>query len=216
MPDLLVQLEDPETVAKRRPGPAESTIAVRTPAELGARTVAGPEALDRVGAVSPAPVLRTSRRTTLGGALAGVALLAGCDLGSDDPGSGPAPAADPHDPDTSLVADVVDDLVATLAVVEAVRRRYGPLRRQLGELAKVHRAHLEALGSNERPGRAGPRTAGAEDALALVRRREQRHERLLTDRAVQAQSGRLARLLASMSAAVGQQLAVLPLDQVGR
>jgi hypothetical protein len=166
--------------------------------------------------VSPVPVLRTSRRTTLGGALAGVTLLAGCDLGSDDPGPGPAPKADPDNPDTRLVAEVVDDVVATLAIVEAVRHRHGSFRRQLGELAKVHRAHLEALGSNERPGRAGPRTAGADDALALVRRREQRHERLLTDRAVQAQSGRLARLLASMSAAVAQQLAVLPLDKVDR
>jgi hypothetical protein len=178
--------------------------------------VTGPEALDRVGAVSPASVLRTSRRTTLGGALAGVAILAGCDLGSDDPGSAPAPSADPDDPDTGLVAEVVDDLLATLAIVDAVRHRYGSLRRQLGELAKVHRAHLAALGSNERPGRAGPRTADADGALALVRRREQRHQRLLTDRAVEAQSGRLARLLASMSAAVAQQLAVLPLDKVDR
>jgi hypothetical protein len=176
--------------------------------------VAGPEALDRVGAVSPAPGLRTSRRTTLGGALAGVALLAGCDLGSDDPGSAPTPAADPDDPDTGLVAEVVDDLVATLGIVEAVRHRQRSLRRQLGELAQVHRAHLEALGSNERPDRPGPRTAGADAALALVRRREQRHQRLLADRAAQAQSGRLARLLASMSAAVAQQLAVLPLDKV--
>jgi hypothetical protein len=166
--------------------------------------------------VSPAPVLRTSRRTTLGGALAGVAMLAGCDLGSDDPGSAPAPTADPDDPDTGLVAEVVDDIAATLAIVEAVRHRHGSLRRQLGELAKVHRAHLEALGSNERPDRPGPRTADAGAALALVRKREQRHQRLLTDRAVEAQSGRLARLLASMSAAVAQQLAVLPLDKADR
>jgi hypothetical protein len=166
--------------------------------------------------VSPAPVLRTSRRTTLGGALAGVAILAGCDLGSDEPGSTPAPAADPDDPDTGLVADVVDDLTATLAVVEAVRHRHGSLRRQLGELAKVHRAHLEALGSHERPDRSRPRAADADGALALVRRREQRHQRLLADHAMQAQSGRLARLLASMSAAVAQQLAVLPPDKVAR
>jgi hypothetical protein len=166
--------------------------------------------------VSPAPVLRTSRRTTLGGALVGAALLAGCDLGSDDPGSTPTPGADPEDPDTGLVAEVVDDLVATLTLVEAVRDRHGSLRRQLGELAKVHRAHLEALGSDEQPDRHGPRTADADRALALVHGREQRHERLLTDLAVEAQSGRLARLLASMSAAVAQQLAVLPLDKGDR
>jgi hypothetical protein len=182
-----------------------------------ARMVAGPEALDRVGAVSPARVLRTSRRTTLGGALAGVVLLAGCDLGSDDPGSAPATAADPDDPDTGLVADVVDDLVATLTLVEAARHRHGSLRRQLAELAKVHRAHLEALGSSERPDRPGPRRAAdADAALALVQRREQRLRGLLADRAVEAQSGRLARLLASMSAAVAQQLAVLPLDRGSR
>jgi hypothetical protein len=216
VPDLLVQLKDPETVAERPPRSSgihdSGADAGRVRGADGGR----PETLDRVGAVSPAPALRTSRRTTLGGALAGVALLAGCDLGSDDPGSGPAPTADPDDPDTSLVAEVVDDLVATLAVVEAARHQHGSLRRQLGELAKVHRAHLEVLGSNERPGRAGPRTADADGALALVRRREQRHERRLTDRAVQAQSGRLARLLASMSAAVAQQLAVPPLGKVDR
>ena len=165
--------------------------------------------------MSPAPVLRTSRRTTLGGALAGVALLAGCDLGSDDPSSTPAPAKGQDDPDAALVSDVVDDLVATLTLVESVRHRHGSLRRQLGELAKVHRAHLEALGSTGRPDRRGPKAAGAtaDAALALVRRREQRHQRFMADRAVDAQSGRLARLLASMSAAVAQQLAVLPLDK---
>ena len=211
-----MQLEDPQTVAER---PPRSSAIHDSGAEAGrVRGADGSprEALDRVGAVSPAPVLRASRRTTLGGALAGVALLAGCDLGSDDPGSAPTPAADPDDPDTSLVEEVVDDLVATLAIVEAVRHRHGSLRRQLGELAKVHRAHLEALGSKERPGRPGPRTADADEALALVRRREQRQQRLLAEGAVQAQSGRLARLLASMSAAVAQQLAVLPLDKVDR
>ena len=165
--------------------------------------------------MSPAPVLRASRRTTLGGALAGVALLAGCDLGSDEPGSAPASAKGHEDPDAALVSNVVDDLVATLTLVESVRHRHGSLRRQLGELAKVHQAHLEALGSSGRSDRRGPRAAAAsaDAALALVRRREQRHQRFMADRAVDAQSGRLARLLASMSAAVAQQLAVLPLDK---
>lgn len=211
-----MQLEDPETVAER---PPRSSAIHDSGADAGrVRGADGspPEALDRVGAVSPTRVLRTSRRTTLGGALAAVALLAGCDLGSDDPGSSPPPASDPDDPDTGLVAEVTDDLLATLALVEAVRHRHGSLRRQLGELAKVHRAHLAVLGSHEKPDRPGPRTADATGALALVRKREQRHQRLLTDRAVQAQSGRLARLLASMSAAVAQQLAVLPLDKADR
>jgi hypothetical protein len=142
-----------------------------------------------------------------------VVVLAGCDIGSEDPGSGPRPSADRNGPDAGLVAEVVDDLVATLALVEAVRRQSRSLRRQLGGLAQVHQAHLAALGSDEEAHPNRPRTADAEAALALVRRREQRHQRALVDRAVRAQSGRLARLLASMSAAVAQQLAVLPGNQ---
>jgi hypothetical protein len=184
-------------------------------AESRARTVAGPEALDRVGAVSPAPALRTTRRTTLAGALAGVAVLAGCDLGdpsSEDPASAPATSpepADPDDPDAGLVDDVVDDIVATQLLVESIRRRHNSLRRPLGELARVHQAHLAVLGSEPRSGRRPPRARGAGEALSLLRARELRHQRLLADRAVAAQSGRLARLLASMSAAIAQQLTEL-------
>jgi hypothetical protein len=167
--------------------------------------------------VSPAPALRTSRRTTLGGALAGVVALAGCDLGSGDPASAPAPSADPDDPDAGLVEDVVDDVVATQLLVEALRRRHDTLRRPLGELVRVHDAHLEVLGSSppQPSGRRPARTSSAGEALAVLRARELRHQRLLADRAVAAQSGRLARLLASMSAAVAQQLAVLP-EKEGR
>jgi hypothetical protein len=169
-----------------------------------------PEALDRVGAVSPAPAVRTTRRTTLGGVLAGVAVLAGCDLGSDDPASAPTPSPDPDDPDAGLVEDVVDDIVATRQLVESLRRRHASLRRPLGELDRMHDAHLEALGASTSVGRGHARPGGDPDAVALLRARELRHQRLLADRASAARSGRLARLLASMSAAVAQQLAVLP------
>ena len=185
---------------------------MRALAESGARTVAGPEALDRVGAVSRRPALRTTRRTALGGALAGVAVLAGCDLGdpgSDDPDSAPAPSSGAEDPDAGLVDDVVDEVADTLLLVETLRRRHDSLRQPLGGLAHVHEAHLEVLGSSQRSGRRPPRTGNAAEALAVLRTRELRHQRLLADRAVAAQSGRLARLLASMSAAVAQQLVVL-------
>ncbi len=172
--------------------------------------------------MSPAPALRTTRRTTLGGALVGVAVLAGCDLGdlgSGDPASAPAPSAEPDDPDAGLVEDVVDDVVATRQLVETLRRRHDSLRRPLGGLAQVHDAHLEVLGveppSGQRSGRRPTRTSNAAEAVALLRARELRHQRLLADRATAAQSGRLARLLASMSAAVAQQLAVLP-EEEGR
>jgi hypothetical protein len=169
-----------------------------------------PEALDRVGAVSPAPAVRTTRRTTLGGVLAGVAVLAGCDLGSDDPASAPTPSPDLDDPDAGLVEDVVDDIVATRQLVESLRRRHASLRRPLGGLDRMHDAHLEALGASRPVGRGPARSGGDPDAVALLRARELRHQRLLADRASAARSGRLARLLASMSAAVAQQLAVLP------
>jgi hypothetical protein len=169
--------------------------------------------------VSPAPALRTTRRTTLGGALVGVAVLAGCDLGSGDPTSAPPTSADPDDPDAGLVENVVDDVVATRQLVETLRRRHDSLRRPLGGLAQVHDAHLEVLGSSrsgQRSGRRPPRTSNAADALAVLRARELRHQRLLVERATAAQSGRLARLLASMSAAVAQHLAVLPEEEEGR
>lgn len=165
--------------------------------------------------MSPAPALRTTRRTTLAGALAGVAVLAGCDLGdpgSDDPASAPTPSADPtdpDDPDAALVDDVVDDIVATQLLVESLRRRHDSLRRPLGELARVHDAHLAVLGSSEGSGSRPPRARNSREALTLLRARELRHQRLLANHAVAAQSGRLARLLASMSAAVAQQQVAL-------
>ncbi len=165
--------------------------------------------------MSPAPALRTTRRTTLAGALAGVAVLAGCDLGDpgpDDPASAPTPSADPtdpDDPDAALVDDVVDDIVATQLLVESLRRRHDSLRRPLGELAQVHDAHLAVLGSSERSGNRPPRARNSGEALTLLLARELRHQRLLANHAVAAQSGRLARLLASMSAAIAQQQVAL-------
>lgn len=160
--------------------------------------------------MSPPPAPRATRRTTLGGALAGLALLAGCDLGSADPASTPAPPTDADDPDARLVEEVVDDIVATRRLVESLRRRHDSLRRPLGELVRVHDAHLTALESSGPPGRGAGRPGSAAAAVTLVRARELRHQRLLTEHAVAARSGRLARLLASMSAAIAQQLATLP------
>ena len=143
-------------------------------------------------------------------------VLAGCDLGSDDPSSGPAPSAEPDDPDTGLVETVTDDIVATWQLVESLRRRHDSLRRPLSTVARIHEAHLEALGSDVRPGRRQAPGGNARQALARLKARELRHQRLLADQAVAAQSGRLARLLASMSAAVAQQLALLPEPEDGR
>ena len=160
--------------------------------------------------MSRAPAPCVSRRTTLGGALVGVAALAGCDLGGSGPASSPDQPAGSADPDAELLEAVKDDIVATSALVAAVGRRHDSLRRALAGLARVHEAHLEVLGSREPTGERPPRTRSAADALALLRRRELRQQRLLADNALSARSGRLARLLASMSAAIAQQLTLLP------
>jgi hypothetical protein len=144
--------------------------------------------------VPPVPPLLSqafSRRTTL--ALAGVGLVAvgGCDDGGDD-SPAPLPSASP-DPDTALV----DRVVTRLTRAERIARGAG-----LAGLAALHRAHLEALdaSASARPHRKVP--------ADVVRRHERRLQSDLVAAAMAAQSGALARLLASMSAAVSQHLAV--------
>ena len=80
--------------------------------------------------------------------------------------------------------------------------------RALGEL---HAAHLAALAG--RPAAGGspvPAFDGPDEALGRVRVREQQAQRRLAAWSVAAESGALARLLASMSAGVAQHLAQLP------
>lgn len=157
--------------------------------------------------------VRASRRGLLGGLLVGVA-AAGCQAESslDTPdgtgtspsagdGEGPAP-----DPDLQLVRRVVDDLTGTLALVGGAARARRPLTAEMTPWRDLHVAHLEAL---EAPTRTRPsRVRGPVPELrARVRRQEALLQRGLADAAVSARSGALASLLATMSAAVAQQLA---------
>ena len=125
---------------------------------------------------------------------AGTALaLTGCDGGNGTPRAGSNPAVDAAaDPDTTLV----DRVVAALRRAERAATAAGSL-----ELAALHRAHLEALDVR------APR-GGAPRHGPPVRRTEQRLHATLVAAAEDAASGTLARLLASMSAAVAQRLAV--------
>ena len=156
-----------------------------------------------------------TRRTAWTSTLAGSALLAGCDLAAEeDPAESPAsPATDAGpDADAHLVDTVVDDVTAILLLVAAARKREPRLRRDLAGLERMHEGHLEALGATGR-GRTGQDESAGRDAAAalkLVRRRELAHQRQLVDHAVAARSGQLAGLLASMSAAVAQELSPLP------
>lgn len=147
--------------------------------------------MDRVGGVSAEPRLhrRAAVAGGLGAGLAGLAALTGCDDG-DNPGPSGTPTPDP---DTVLV--------------EGVRTRIGRAQRVataagLPRLAALHRAHLAALDGE--PPTGGRRT---HPTPADVRRVETRLQQHLVEAAASAESGALARLLASMSAAVAQRLA---------
>lgn len=154
--------------------------------------------MDRVVAVPAGP--RVARRATLAlpvGVAAGVAVgavvVAGCDDGSDGSGgAAPTPAPDP-DPDVALVDGVLEELDRALRLASAA----GAV-----DLVALHRTHIEALDGT--PPAPGPRRRV--DAAA-VRRRERRLQAHLIEAAVAAESGPLAGLLASMSAAVAQRLA---------
>jgi hypothetical protein len=161
---------------------------------------------------APAP-LRTTRRSALAGTLA-VLTVTGCDAvtpappAESGPGSNRAePTTDtPADPDEALVAEVRADLArASVLVTSALGARPG-LRSELAPFATLHARHLRALDGDRPRGRTEvPGTAAAvrDDARA----REVRLQASLASAALNAQSGPLAALLASMSAAVAQQLA---------
>jgi hypothetical protein len=164
--------------------------------------------------VTRRPPARASRRGVLGGLL--VVTAAGCEIepSADQPDSrttGSSSAPEPTeeadgDPDAELVRRVVDDLTGALALVGGVARARRGLAAEVAPWRILHAAHLEAL---EEPGRARPaRVGGTAPALRLrVRREESALQRRLADAAVAARSGPLASLLATMSAAVAQQLA---------
>ena len=132
-----------------------------------------------------------SRRTTLAVGAVGVLALAGCDSDTDEPTSAPTPAGDP---DADLVTTVLEQLGGAYQLTVAGG---------FPELTAMHGAHIEALDGTPPTPAPGRATAGA------VRREETRIQALLVESAVSAESGTLARLLASMSAAVGQQLTTL-------
>jgi hypothetical protein len=142
----------------------------------------------------------------LGGALAGLAAIAGCD---DNPGPAPTPGTTPTasgDGDVALVADLVERMAETTGLVALARRTHRDLRPPLRPLAEMHAAHREALD----PDAADAAIATGPAGLRQVRRAESTLQRHLTDAAVRAESGALAGLLASMAAAIAQHLAVLP------
>jgi hypothetical protein len=172
--------------------------------------------------VTGTPPLRTTRRRVLRAPAAAVAaglVAAGCDLsGSSDPGAGttsptasgaPEPTVAPTaDPDEALVARVRTEVAGAAALVSAAGTGRPGLARQLVPIVRLHRRHLQALPGDEAEAPPEQLRGDASAALRRVRAREARLQTALADAAVEASSGPLAALLASMSAAVAQRLAV--------
>jgi hypothetical protein len=162
----------------------------------------------------------TTRRGALGGAL-GLVLVSACDVDDLRPpedGTTPVPSPTPGatgtpepDADTALAEDTSYDMASAQVIVDGVRRSFPRLRGRLQPLARMHRAHLAVLEPPQDRSIPAP-DLGATPAEALERVRTAEHalQRTLASAAVEAQSGALARLLASMSASVSQHLAVLP------
>jgi hypothetical protein len=157
------------------------------------------------------PPLAATRRTALGGALLGLGAT-GCRLDRPSTRRGAAAATAEQDPDAALVDEVLAELTALSRLTASVARQVPALRGAARALEDLHRAHREALGDElPAPAPAGvQRPPDAAAALRLLRRRELQAQRRLVDWSVAARSGALARLLASMSAGVAQQVATLP------
>ncbi|GAB6984859.1 hypothetical protein [Nocardioides pyridinolyticus] len=133
---------------------------------------------------------RLPRRAALALGAAGLVAVAGCDDGSEPPVPPPSPTPDA---DETLVDEV-------LAEITAVWR----LTASRPELAAVHEAHISAL-----EGEIDPAVVRRRVDAAVLRQREKQLRAALVSAALAAESGELARLLASMSAAVSQRLVVL-------
>jgi hypothetical protein len=160
----------------------------------------------------PARPLTATRRAALAvtAGLGGLA-VAGCTTDDGDPPTSTSTTSAPSvDADSTLVSDVAGRIAAADALVRQVLRDSPLLRSDLGPLRRMHEAHLEALGGYDGSARSPrPPRGRPTDALQQVATSEQRLQRTLATAAVRAESGTLAKLLASMSAAVAQRLAVL-------
>jgi hypothetical protein len=160
-------------------------------------------------------VRAVSRRTALGafaGTLLATAGMTGC--GTAQPPRNVVAGGQEEDADTLLLRSVVDEIDSVVALLEAVRRRERSLRPRVDRLLRVHAAHRELLASavdSPAPPAATRRTRaprGREAAATEVTRREERLAARVATAAVDAESGTFARVLASMSAGLRQQLEV--------
>jgi hypothetical protein len=160
----------------------------------------------------PSPAPRASRRALLaGGTVAGAALLAvaGCgDTRADGDGAGADdPSAPSVDADSRLVETVGGQLTRALGLAAATAASVPQVRQLARGLAALHRTHLSELGQPDSVEESRV-TGTAEAARARLLRSEEKLQRQLVQAALDAESGALAQVFASMAAAVAQERAV--------
>lgn len=138
-----------------------------------------------------------SRRTVLAGGLGGL-LVGGAVSACGSQSSGTTPAAGS---DTDLVDEVGQAISDTLTRITSAPG--AGLRPVVRPFVRLHNAHLNKLGWSGSSQQAG-RLTTRDEVLAA----EHRLQSTLTRAAGQADSGALAQVLASMAAAIAQQVAV--------
>ena len=149
---------------------------------------------------------RASRRTALG-ALVLLPLMTACSGRVDDavdrlraPETTPPAPPNPDAAAVAAVARAIEDVRAAISP-------YAGSQPVVADLVALHEAHLRALAATPSPGTAAP--LDKDQVPGQVRARETALARRITTRAVAAHDPELARLLASMAAAIGQRTAEL-------
>lgn len=149
---------------------------------------------------------------TLGGVVVGGVALAGCSVdlpGSSSTGDSAAEA----DPDEALVAEVTARIEQAESLLRRTTEKHRELTARLQPLIDLHATHLQRLRRSSAspapsptptPLTVAPRPAAAR-ATALATEAQLHTD--LAGFAQRARSGLLARLFASMSAAISQELA---------
>jgi len=126
---------------------------------------------------------------------------AGCD---DSDGAGPGqPTQPPVDADSALVNRIAGALLETAATARTIGAAVPALADVGDRLSRLHTRHARELGDTD-----DPAPSQVNGSRAVLQRRLWRAEQRLQERLVQAtldaESGALAQLLASMAAAVAQ------------
>lgn len=155
-----------------------------------------------------------SRRTTLGSALAAPLVLAACDIDPPPRTDGTSTATPEPPEDSELVATVVAALVRAQGVLDAARSAAPELAARLDPVAAAHDEHLGvlvgAVPESEVPTDVPPPLPTRSPAvLTAVARSEQRLLRAVRTGCLEARSGDLARVLASVAASTSQHAAAL-------